>query len=283
MHNGTQSGASICDAAAHKLSAAGSKLWGDSLSGDECGTQRVGKDRPRGRRNVPLVDVFIKTEICPCILKCYFSQNLFQMLISKTCLFLSWQLQGCSELPVLADFPHRKGFCWASQGFASKNSELQNNFLNVEIFNLFFFFLFWRPRLRLSNSWLLKKRKRCFRLQNNEEYFVFLRVLQGRSPMGTPTPGMPLLLPLGAAASPDVLLSSSDTPNFTKQTQFWPRKVGEIDKELLCVRLPRLFRADIQRSGSPASPKPALCKSWDEKQQRLQFYLPLIKCWSARV
>lgn len=116
MHNGNQSGASICDAAAHKLSAAGSKLWGDSLSGDECGTQRVGRDRPWGRRSVPLVEVFIKTEICFCILKCYFSPNLLQILISKTCLFISQQLQGCSELLVPADFPHRKGFLLSISG-----------------------------------------------------------------------------------------------------------------------------------------------------------------------
>lgn len=96
--------------------------------------------------------------------------------------------------------------------------------------------------------------------------------------MGTLTPGMPLLLPLRAAGSPDVLLSSSDTPRFTKQTQFWPRKVGEIKRKLLCVRFPQLFREDTLCLSSPASPKPALCESWDGKQQRLQFYLPLIKC-----
>lgn len=65
------------------------------------------------------------------------------------------------------------------------------------------------------------KKERCFKLQNNNEYFLFLRVLQGRSPVGTPAPGMllllppalPMLLPLRAVASPDMLLSSSDMPD----------------------------------------------------------------------
>lgn len=59
---------------------------------------------------MPLVEVFIKKEICLCILECYFSQNLLQILMSKTCLFTSCQLQACSELSIQTDFPHGKGF-----------------------------------------------------------------------------------------------------------------------------------------------------------------------------
>lgn len=247
MHNGNQSGASICDAAAHKLSAAGSKLWGDSLSGDECGTQWVGKDRPWGRRNVPLVDVFIKTEICLCILKCYFSQKFISDPDKQDLFIYFMAITGLLRAACSGRFsPQKRLFRWAFQGFASKNSELQKPFLNVEIFSLgwffFLFFLFLRPKLHLSNP---QKRKDFFSGSRTAKNILFSSgCCRAGAPWVPPTPGMPLR----AAAS-------IWHTRFTEQTQPWPCKVGETQRKLLCVRFPQLFRGDTQLcSGSPASP-----------------------------
>lgn len=132
-----------------------------------------------------LVEVFIKKEICFCILKCYFSQSLLQILISQTCLFTSWQLQGCSELSIQTDFsPPKRLFAEHFRVLLLKIQNFKNIFKrrNIQLF------MFRRPKLQLSNYGLLKK-GRCFRLKNNKEYFVFLGALQGRNLWGSRSGG----------------------------------------------------------------------------------------------
>lgn len=119
--------------------------------------------------------------MCFCILKCYFSQSLLQILISQTCLFTSWQLQGCSELSVQTDFPHQKGFLLNISGFYFWKFRTSKTFLNVEIFS---FLCSGGLSCSFQITDFLRK-ERCFRLKNNKEYFVFLRVLQGRNLRGS--------------------------------------------------------------------------------------------------
>lgn len=67
------------------------------------------------------------------------------------------------------------------------------------------------------------KKERRFRLQNSKEYFVFLRVLKGRSPVGTPNPRD---APESCCQPWRAAVFTWHT-RFTKQTQLWPCKVGE--------------------------------------------------------
>lgn len=79
--------------------------------------------------------------------------------------------------------------------------------------NIQFVFILFQ-RLDLSNSWLLIKGK-MFQAPEEQRIFCFPQGAAGQEPRG-------YLHPRDApAASPDVLLSSSDT-RFTQKIQFWP-------------------------------------------------------------
>lgn len=98
---------------------------------------------------MPLVEVFIKREIRFCILKCYSSPNLLQILISKACLFTSWQLQGCSKLSIQTDFPPQKRLF--AEHFRVLLLKIPN-FKNIFKCRNMQLFLFPRPKLQLSND-----------------------------------------------------------------------------------------------------------------------------------
>lgn len=112
------------------------------------------------------------------------------------------------------------------------------------------------------------EKERCFRLRNNKEYFVFLGALQSRSPVGAPVPGMLLLLPLRAAASPD-------NPNLPRKYSSGHLKwVKQIEK---CFVLGFLSFPEETLSVQPLLSQ--LCvRAGMENSNDSSFYLPLIKC-----
>lgn len=188
---------------------------------------------------MPLLEVFIKTQRCFCILKCDFSRNSLQILISKACLFASQQLQSCSELSIRTDFPHRKGFLLSISGCYCEKVRTSKTFLNVEIFRVLcsrgLNFSFQTPDFL--------RQERCFRVQNNKGYFLCLRTLQGRNPWRVPEwwdragaphpsihrpapPAATSLWPAMLCSSPDVLTPSSAMLDLPSKL-FFPCKVGK--------------------------------------------------------
>lgn len=195
---------------------------------------------------------------CFCILQCDFAQDSLQILISKACLFTSQQLRGCSELSIQTDFPHRKGFLLSISGCCCKKFRTSKTFSSVEILRLFcsrgLNFLFQFPDFL--------RKERCFRLQNNQGYFLCLRALQGRNPWGDPgwwdragapqpgthhpaPPAATSIQPMMLHLSPDVLTPSSAMLDLPSKQLFykikWEKQLKKGEK--LCARLPQLFRA----------------------------------------
>lgn len=160
------------------------------------------------------------------------------------------------------------------------------NFKNILKCRNMQLFLFPRPKLQLSNDWLLKKGK-MFQAPEQQRVFRFPWGTSGKD-LGGPgaggrgsqgsgmgwgvprswgrrgyQPQLPLLPP---AMGKDALLRDTlDLPSkYSSSYTKWER--GR--KTQLCVRSSQLFRGDIQQTASPASPKPALCENPNGKWQR---------------